>query len=1211
MPVDYVSDLLSAPGLYAPARRRSGWQPTMREQLGPPDPEEQAGLLERIGTGTLGTLGFIGGSLNKPGRFIRNIASGLTGGRFSASELLGLIPFSDSIGLTDASQEVTGSELIGNERHPDLFSAEGAAGIATEIALDPLTYIGLGPWTKFGKALGKTGATSGMTLSERLAGFGTTRGVEEAARATAASRGLTGAVHGPLLPGQLAEAALTMPRVGEAARALNPLPHNFVPMPEDVLKAVKQTGGTQQAEEAARKLLGGPTMQGPLTPLQLAEGGRTLPGIEAIAKSLHAPTWSEISGVLDKPLSGLVSVGFPFLPKAILGEGAAGLKVLDTLGKIPGVATAAKLTEPTRRYLGAQFDYSKRGLQEKIGQEVAGENTRRFENVLRVQAEDQLLDVARKWQAAKMTKEDAGFLRLLAEDIPAHQWEHDASRKWLQMSPQKQQIITETAKDTRVMLDSELAWRKSIGLDPRELEDAFASYFPRRLAGEKVSNLSTGRDDIFRNFAGGSEGVAAMFRDDGLRNIVGGPGYGAGDTHIAKGGEYIRENYLGWDKAKEAQYKTLSRTVSEDKVAALQKSADRAQAIYDAYSIGGGQATQSVAKQTLDTALQDLLKAKAQLADLEHMRGAFNQSLRLASEIKGTALKKGEFWNGAWDDLHNHMVNSARVRANAEGVLEVLRRSDGLMSPLDQAGKGYVPVLDTLAKAGFGKGGKMTPEATEAIARQLNMPVDQLKLMHLDPKIAEDIVRFQESFQLPKAMAPVVKLVDQFTNLFKTGVTQWPGKWMRDLTGGFYQTMIGGTTASAGDAYKLYRGGTIKGANKLHASLANLTDEQATRAVGDMFHSHGLFGGASSLTQDITGIGGKVGQSWETLLGPGVKQAAPWESGWRGLKQLATDVWNIGDAEARSRLAPWNVAGVATEKNLFSPAIAGREIEQMTETIPRLTSFIGFLKKGYDPLGAALQTKALHYDYSRLSSFEREFMRRVVPFYSWVRLNTPFVVGELMRNPGGIMAQSVRGAVAAKGSVPFVPAQLGEGMAIPLGSEEGGKQSFLGTLGLPFEDLSQVMTGRGLLGSINPLFKLPAELLTNRQFFSGRELRDIQPQFGATAIDTLLANSPMSRFISTGRQAANPNIGWGGFATGFLTGARVSNIDMEGARNAALRNFINDETAGSPRVGQLSRPYVRSGVDPSTLTDEERQLLQMQAILDARSRQQRSQRGGR
>jgi hypothetical protein len=84
-------------------------------------------------------LSYLSDALDKPGRAFR----GLLGG--NPDELAALVPFSDTMGLTDPSRRVSGANLAHDWFGLSPEDASGqAAGFGLEMALDPTNLIGLG-----------------------------------------------------------------------------------------------------------------------------------------------------------------------------------------------------------------------------------------------------------------------------------------------------------------------------------------------------------------------------------------------------------------------------------------------------------------------------------------------------------------------------------------------------------------------------------------------------------------------------------------------------------------------------------------------------------------------------------------------------------------------------------------------------------------------------------------------------------------------------------------------------------------------------------------------------------------------------------------------------------------------------------------------------------------------------------------------------------
>ena len=102
-------------------------------------------------------LDYLGSALDKPGRAVR----GALGGNFE--ELGAAIPFSDTLGITDPRDRVTGSDLA--ERYFGLHKGtdeNSLAGLGVDLLTDPLTYLGGAAGRAGGRALGRFADTAAV-----------------------------------------------------------------------------------------------------------------------------------------------------------------------------------------------------------------------------------------------------------------------------------------------------------------------------------------------------------------------------------------------------------------------------------------------------------------------------------------------------------------------------------------------------------------------------------------------------------------------------------------------------------------------------------------------------------------------------------------------------------------------------------------------------------------------------------------------------------------------------------------------------------------------------------------------------------------------------------------------------------------------------------------------------------------------------------------
>lgn len=158
----------------------------------------------------------------------------------------------------------------------------------------------------------------------------------------------------------------------------------------------------------------------------------------------------------------------------------------------------------------------------------------------------------------------------------------------------------------------------------------------------------------------------------------------------------------------------------------------------------------------------------------------------------------------------------------------------------------------------------------------------------------------------------------------------------------------------------------------------------------------------------------------------------------------------------------------------------------------RLPLFLAEVDSGKTFKQAAETVFKYHFDYApeALTSIERNFMRRAIPFYKWNRENIPLMMEEFIAQPGKMTGvfKMMRDATDDKGELmqEFLPDWLEREHAIIRGGER------MTGFGLPpLELLKFFDEPLGTLTSgLTPVAKIPVEVATNYNTFKNKQISE-------------------------------------------------------------------------------------------------------------------------
>ena len=195
------------------------------------------------------------------------------------------------------------------------------------------------------------------------------------------------------------------------------------------------------------------------------------------------------------------------------------------------------------------------------------------------------------------------------------------------------------------------------------------------------------------------------------------------------------------------------------------------------------------------------------------------------------------------------------------------------------------------------------------------------------------------------------------------------------------------------------------------------------------------------------------------------------------------------------------IEGFEQRLSNFAPFQIGLAFGQARQNATNSAYFLGLLRNGVTPEVAALEVKKKLFDFRNLTSEEKQILRRLIPFYSWMRHNIPYQLKAVIKNPK-ILTQINWAREAAThgegpaGSVPL-PNFLAQGLPIAVpdflrmpNAETAKDPQFARLRGLlPVSDIMTVFNPtQEILNSLTPVLKTPFEMGMNVDTFQGLPL---------------------------------------------------------------------------------------------------------------------------
>ncbi len=888
---------------------------------------------------------------------------------------------------------------------------------------------------------------------------------------------------------------------------------------------------------------------------------------------------------LDQKIGGTINVGLPFTEGTVLGTGGRAKVVAKKLDDLQARAGDSFLGRWGKQLFSAPV----MGAFTSEGQEV-GRQLHKGLRTAKEKARYAASQYAHDLKAAgKTTADDASELRQAAE-----------------MRTGTDSTITNVANQMRSSLQDLLYRSQDIGIPIEKYrhENHLMEYFPRFMTSQFTKS---GKRRLHNAFD-----PSQLAREEYLKNWTG-PDF--------RGTESIRDVIMDPEIG--------------DRIEQLQAAGvpnlhdDIAETIKQAYGpnvIGG------------DSDMQDFVSRKM---------------AALMIELGPDGRTVGGFGNHPVADWMRRTIAGEEAYTRAKTVLDYLGENKNLFATSVASAKGAkgtktISLKDFMEEIGsyqtpMGKsgGGKLRLDlgdenkigAMDYVSGKLGISKDDFKDLHIDRDLADDFVRFLETPTNPKEISRIIDAIDSYTSLFKAGVLTRPSRFTRDFTSGIYQNYLIGA-ANAKDykhAWDLIHGKEIDVTDvpvirdALNAKGVPITRENALNEFKSLVASLDLADAntmAPNLVQSATPVS-REAESLDDILSmaPGNKPVSFRKMAKEAIPR-SKDQWN-----------PFNIRGVGIKdvnkrvETTFAPAKWGENMGSAVEAMNRISPFLTMLRKGVDPQQARLKVLAAHSEYApeAFTTFEREYLARVFPFYRFTRKQIPFHIQQIMEQPGGKLGKTLRGINTMRDRESPLPEHIGQTAAIPIDGAQEGYQRFVTGFGLPLEDVfglfrpgaNSYKTAKGTLqefyGRLNPLIKAPSELASGTQMFTGRDLEDLRGSLSDIIYNTglvdsapdtpillehVLSNSPVSGILTQVRQMLDKRKGVGAKAVNLATGIRTTDTDLEKSRNLAIRQTLEDLLRQDPKVHRFSHLFAP---DEELLSPRNKQLMDLYQLLGAKS----------
>ncbi len=322
------------------------------------------------------------------------------------------------------------------------------------------------------------------------------------------------------------------------------------------------------------------------------------------------------------------------------------------------------------------------------------------------------------------------------------------------------------------------------------------------------------------------------------------------------------------------------------------------------------------------------------------------------------------------------------------------------------------------------------------------------------------------------------------------------------------------------------------------------------------------------------------------------------------------------------------------DKTTFVPGAVGAEGSMMVEDVNRIAPFLAFLKQGVSPEEAARRVQAIQFDYSRLSETDKA-IKQLVPFWTFTSRSTALLITDLLTNPGGKQAWSIRATNRAQDPESPIPEHVRRGVAIPLGKGADGEDRYLSGFGLAWEDPLELLSfahgdvkasAASAFSKLRPEAQMLGEAAFGRSAFFDRDFNDLDPQLGrlrdnvlgkdtkglaeplagSQALEFLVGKSPAARAVATGNKLLDNRKSGVEKLLNAASGIKITDVNAEAADRIRIQQAAEQLKELGGR--EVSMSYVPDWKKERMTAEELQKAQELQKMINSIKSEQRDAR---